>query len=163
MFRAFPDKTLTMKNDKCFGRKIPKQRLTVVLCSNMLGGFEKPLIIGNARNPRCFKGVRLENLNMTWQANKNAWMTTDIMIEWLNVLNRKMKNLNRKVALFLDNATCHPDIKLTNIQLPFLPPNTSSVCQPLDLGVIKSLKPSTARNDSGTYWPTWIMHPARSS
>jgi hypothetical protein len=28
---------LTMKNDKCFGRKIPKQRLTVLLCSNMLG------------------------------------------------------------------------------------------------------------------------------
>jgi hypothetical protein len=62
------------------------------------------------------------------------------MIEWLNVLNRKMKNLNRKIILFLDNATCHPDIKLTNTQLSFLPPNTSSVCQPLDLGVIKAFK-----------------------
>jgi hypothetical protein len=51
-----------------------------------------------------------------------------------------MKNLNRKIILFLDNATCHPDIKLTNIQLSFLPPNTSSVCQPLDLGVIKAFK-----------------------
>jgi hypothetical protein len=123
-----------------FRRKIPKQRLTVLLCSNMLGDFEKPLIIGNARNPRCFKGVRLENLNMTWQANKNAWMTTDIMIEWLKVLNRKIKNLNRKIILFLDHATCHPDIGLTNIQLSFLPPNTSSVCKPLDLGVIKAFK-----------------------
>jgi hypothetical protein len=61
---------------------------------------------------------------------------TDTMIEWLNVLKRKMKNLNRKIILFLDNAICHPDIKVTNIQLSFLPPNTSSVCQPLDLGVI---------------------------
>jgi hypothetical protein len=41
MFRALPDKTLTMKNDKCFGRKILKQRLTVLLCSNMLGDFER--------------------------------------------------------------------------------------------------------------------------
>jgi hypothetical protein len=57
MFRAIPDKTLTMKNDRCFGRKISKQHLTVLLCSNMLGDFEKPLIIGNARNPRCFKRV----------------------------------------------------------------------------------------------------------
>jgi hypothetical protein len=39
MFWALPDKTLTMKNDKCFGRKIPKQRLTVLLCSNILSRF----------------------------------------------------------------------------------------------------------------------------
>jgi hypothetical protein len=65
---------------------------------------------------------------------------TDIMIEWLNVLNQKMKNLNRKIIIFLDNATCQPDIKLTNIQLSFLPPNTGSICQPLDLGVIKAFK-----------------------
>jgi hypothetical protein len=51
-----------------------------------------------------------------------------------------MKNLTCKIILFLDNATCHPDIKVTNIKLLFLPPNTSSVCQPLDLGVIKALK-----------------------
>jgi hypothetical protein len=35
-------------------------------------------------------------------------------------------------------STCHPDIRLTNIHLSFLPPNTSSVCQLLDLGVIKA-------------------------
>jgi hypothetical protein len=51
-----------------------------------------------------------------------------------------MKNLNLKIIIFLDNATCHPDIKLTNIQPSFLPPNTSSICQPLDLGVIKAFK-----------------------
>jgi hypothetical protein len=71
-FRAPPDKTLKLKNNKCFGHKISKQRLMVLLCSNMLGDFEKPLIRGNAKNPRCFKGVQLENLNLTWQANKNA-------------------------------------------------------------------------------------------
>jgi hypothetical protein len=151
MFIALPDKTLTMKNVKCFGRKIPKQRLVFLLCSNMLGDFEKPLIIGNARNPRCIKGVRLENLNITWKANKNAWMTADIMTEWLNVLNRKMKNLNGKIILFLDNATCHPDIKLTNIQFSFLPPITSSVCQPLDLGVIKAFKAQYRKKLFSTY------------
>jgi hypothetical protein len=115
----------------------------------MLGDFEKSLIVGNARNPRCFKGVRLENLNLTWQANKNARMTTDVVAKWLNVLNRKMKNLNRRIILCMDNATCHPYIKLTSMKLLFLPPNTISVCQPLDLGVIKHLKPSTARNYCG--------------
>jgi hypothetical protein len=51
-----------------------------------------------------------------------------------------MKNLYHKIILFLDNATCHPDIKLTNTQLSFLPPNTNSVCQPLDFGVTKAFK-----------------------
>jgi hypothetical protein len=51
-----------------------------------------------------------------------------------------MKNLNHKIIIFLDNTTCHPNVKLTNIQLSFLPPNTSLVCQPLDLGVIKAFK-----------------------
>jgi hypothetical protein len=55
--------------------------------------------------------------------------------------NSKMKNLNSKIIFFsLDNATFHPYIKLTNIQLSFLPPNTSSVPQRLDLGVIKAFK-----------------------
>jgi hypothetical protein len=57
MFRAIPDKILTMKNDKCCGHKILKQCPMVLLCSNMLVDTEKPLIIGNARNPRCCKEV----------------------------------------------------------------------------------------------------------
>jgi hypothetical protein len=59
---------------------------------------------------------------------------TDIMIEWLNVLNRKMKNLNRKIILFLDNATCHPDIKVTNIQLSFCRPTLAQYVNLLILG-----------------------------
>ena len=49
-----------------------------------------------------------------------------------------MKRQNKKVLLFLDNAPCDPDLNMSNVRLIFLPPNTTSVFQPLDLGAIKT-------------------------
>ena len=47
----------------------------------------------------------------------------------------------RKIALLIDNCPAHPSVSdLTNVQLVFLLPNTTSVLQPMDQGVIKSLK-----------------------
>jgi DDE superfamily endonuclease len=52
-----------------------------------------------------------------------------------------MKKGNRKILLFLDNAPCHVLTQdFSNIKLAFFPPNTTSKCQPLDQGVIRSFK-----------------------
>jgi hypothetical protein len=44
----------------------------------------------------------------------------------------RMKMQNWHVLLFLDSATCHPHIELSNVQLALFPPYTTSVSQPLD-------------------------------
>ncbi|CAB0031069.1 unnamed protein product [Trichogramma brassicae] len=52
-----------------------------------------------------------------------------------------MRDAKRKVILFMDNAGPHPDnMQLTNVKIIFLPPNTTSVSQPLDQGIIKNFK-----------------------
>lgn len=139
-FRAFPSKTLALKGEKCVGGKISKERLTVFLCGNLAGEMERPLVIGKAKRPRCFQKLRIDSLPVIWKSNKKAWMTTSLMEEWLINFNARMVSQKRKVLLFLDNATCHPHIKLSNVKLLFFPPNSTSVTQPMDQGVIYTFK-----------------------
>lgn len=52
---------------------------------------------------------------------------------------QKMKKQKRKIILFKDNATSHPnDLKLKSVNLVFFPPNATSILQPLDQGIIHS-------------------------
>lgn len=139
-FRALPSKTFALKNEKCSGGKSAKERITILFCANMAGEKEDPLIIGKYRNPRCFKGSNIEKLPLKWTQNKKAWMTRDIMVEWLHKFDQKMGKQRRNIILFLDNAPSHPTIDLKNIKLFFLPPNTTSHCQPLDRGIIRNFK-----------------------
>ena len=70
-------------------------------------------------------------------------MTSGTFETVLSKLNRKLVFENRKVILFLNNATCHPesmDDKFSKIKIVFLPKNTTSRLQPLDAGIIQSFK-----------------------
>ncbi|GFY07396.1 tigger transposable element-derived protein 1 [Trichonephila clavipes] len=80
-------------------------------------------------------------------ANPKAWMTTAIFTEWFhNCLvpeveaYMKEKSLDFKVLLIVDNAASHPQLEHPNVQLIFLPPNTTSLIQPLDQGIKNILR-----------------------
>jgi len=114
-----------------------------MLCSNATGSEKlKPLVIGKSQNPRCFKGIRLQNLPVTYKANKKAWMTTAIFSEFCVKWDKQLKRQKRKILLLLDNCTAHPQSipNLTQIKIVFLPPNTASVIQPMDAGIVKNMK-----------------------
>ncbi|XP_066249566.1 tigger transposable element-derived protein 6-like [Euwallacea similis] len=107
----------------------------------MTGQKEKLLVIEKSAHPRALKNINIKDLSVMWKSNKKAWMTRDIMSEWLIELDRKMGIENRKILLFLDNAASHPrELPLRNVKIIFLPPNTTCVCQPLDQGVIQNFK-----------------------
>lgn len=113
----------------------------MLLCCNIEGEFEKPLVIGKAKKPRCFKNINPKDLSVHWHSNKKSWMTKDIMTNWLISLDQRMLRKNRKILLFLDNASSHPPaLKLKSVKLVFLPPNATSLLQPLDQGIIRSFK-----------------------
>ena len=70
-------------------------------------------------------------------------LTTEIMEVILGRLDRQLKQENRQVLLFLDNAPCHPETlqqSLSFIKLVFLQKNTTSKLQPADAGIIRNLK-----------------------
>lgn len=140
-YHLMPERTFAFKGDKCHGGKKAKDRLTVLLCANADGSDKMtPLLIGKSRKPRCFKNVK--TLPVGYDSNRTAWMTANIFTEWLKKLDKDMKKRKRKILLFMDQSTAHPQDTdfLQNVKVVFFPPNCTSKLQPLDLGIIKNLK-----------------------
>ena len=128
----------------CIGGKQAKQRLIWIFFVNT-AGKEDPKVIGKSANPRCFKNLERGNRSYTcsYVANKKAWVTTEVMTDILSKLNGRSKRRSRQILLFMDNAPCHPQSlkrKFLNINVLFLPKNTTSKTQPLDAGIIASWK-----------------------
>ena len=140
-YRALPSKTLRVKGDECKVGKKLKDRITADFCCNVEGDFEKKLSIGKSKKPRCFRNISSKNLSVTWKANKKAWMTSDIFLDWLKQFDRRMQTQGRRVLLFIVKAPSHPkDFRLSNVKVVFIPANTTSLLQPLDQGIIAALK-----------------------
>jgi hypothetical protein len=67
-------------------------------------------------------------------------MTFETFNEIMLKLDKRMRKQNWNILVFLDNCASHPFLNLNNIKLLFLPPNTTSLLQPLDAGIIRSFK-----------------------
>lgn len=80
-YRILPTKTYAIAAEKsAAGRKVPKERISFMLTANADGSHKvKPLVIGKAKKPRCFKGFKNP---LPYANSKNAWMTRAIFREW---------------------------------------------------------------------------------
>ena len=70
-FRALPNKSLCLKGEKCSGGKLQRKN-DCFLRGFMSGEMEKPLVIGKAGKPRCFRNLDLRKLPVEWRYNKKA-------------------------------------------------------------------------------------------
>jgi hypothetical protein len=128
-FRMKPSQKLATKNLP--GKKKDKTRISIGLCCNMDGtSKEKYVVINKSKNPRCFKGHNISQLEIHFYANKKAWMNSDILFDWLKKFNLKMCKEDRHVLLLVDNASSHMDFNLSHVKIHFLPPNTTAELQP---------------------------------
>ena len=140
-FRALPNSTYIAEKEKKGKRgfKTAKDRVTLMVCCNMDGEKEELLLIGKSKKPRCFKNIG--QLPLNYDFSFNAWMTIDIWERWVRKMDRKFHCEKRKIFLLVDNCLAHTEVTgLKSITIEFLPPNTTSVLQPCDMGVIRTLK-----------------------
>ena len=139
-FKALPKKkTLHLKDEKWTGGKHSKIRVKGLAAASMNGEKLPMFVIGKSQKPRCLKNIK--KLPCCYWGQKKSWMDSTLFEEWVRELDNQFEKENRKIALIIDNCTAHPEIGgLKAIDLFFLPPNTTSVLQPMDQGVIRSLK-----------------------
>ena len=154
-YRMLPDRTLAMKSDgrKGEGFKLAKDRTTMLFCCNKTGTHKlQPLCIGKFASPRCFHHVNMNTMPIKYTSSGNAWMTAAIFQDWYQktfvpAVRRHLRErgLKEEALLLLDNCRAHPPAeKLRSadgrITVMYLPPNTTSIIQPLNQGVISSFK-----------------------
>ena len=73
-------------------------------------------------------------------------MTRKIFEEWLNEWNSKLSKENRKIALIIDNCPSHTNlVQFSNIEISYLPVNSTAILQPMDQGIISLAKATYRR------------------
>ena len=130
-------------------KKPIKSRFTCMFGTTASGHKFKPLVIGKSNNPRCFSNIRKEDLPCYYYCSDSAWMTQDIFYDWFtNGFQQEVNALyghDQQIYVLLDNCRAHPpqdmlDSLYPNIMVWMLPPNTTALIQPMDMGVIYSVK-----------------------
>ena len=139
------NRTLAHKDDNVHGMKRDKERVTILVMVNSNGSYKNRLmLIGKSKNPRCLRTLNLNNLPLNYRSGKNAWMNSHLFTDFLHSFDKDMRKLKRHVLLLLDNCGPHTKaldcISLSNVNVQFIRPNLTSVIQPCDAGIIRSLK-----------------------
>ncbi|CAB1099355.1 unnamed protein product [Ectocarpus sp. CCAP 1310/34] len=151
-FRCFPRGTYVTRAEDAAGvnRKTArgskamkaKDRCTVVACCNTTGSLKVPLaVISTAKNPMVFRHIRRSPI--PYYSQQSAWLDSTLCQRWFDEVFVPFvkKTTGKKVVLLWDNCPGH---KIKNddpqIIIIFLPPNVTSVFQPMDMGILFALK-----------------------
>ncbi|XP_037368771.1 tigger transposable element-derived protein 1-like [Talpa occidentalis] len=150
-WKRMPTRTSIAKEEKnSKGFKPGKDKLKVLLCSNASGDFLiKPMLLHRHGNPCPLKRQCQKHVSVFMRGNNKIWITEKLFLDWFLKcfvpqvkVYLKEKNLEFKVLLILDTAPtdkstivrANPHVKVISI-----PPNTTSLLQPMHLGVLKML------------------------
>lgn len=119
-----------------------KDRVTFVLVCNAMGSRYIPVSMnGKAKQPLCFKPPRCM-CPLPYFSPQSVWMDADIFKSWFEMvlIPAVPARTTLAVALLSDNCGAHDDLESEQVKFIALPPNCTSVYQPLDMGIIACMK-----------------------
>jgi len=159
-YRVLPNSLYISKSDanrnmRGVSRMHSKDRVTLVLAVNATGTCRIPiLMIGKAAHPRC-KVDKVKYNAVVYASQSNAWMDASICQHWFDkvFLPSVKKFTTEPVVLLWDNLASHKvsmdPATAAQVSIVPLPKNATSVYQPLDQGIIHTLKRAYRRTMVG--------------
>ena len=143
-YKSLPHRTYCFNGDKPAGSAKRKDRLTLLIITNMDGSDHRKLsVIGKFKSPHYLQKkykMQVKDMTVDWYASKNAWMTGEIHHQIMTKLNNEMRLSNHHILYVCDNALSHQVQEYSHIKFLMLPLNATSIMQPLDQGIILSAK-----------------------
>jgi hypothetical protein len=130
-----------------------KDRVTQLACANGSETHRLPLmLISKNQKPQCFKHMDMIRLPVHSYAQRKSWMDSKLFTGWFHeqfvpcvIKFCRDSGTEEKVLLLVDNAPSHPSSSALctedgKTKTLFLSPNTTSVIQPMDRGVLEPMK-----------------------
>ncbi|XP_042296424.1 tigger transposable element-derived protein 1-like [Sceloporus undulatus] len=151
-WKGMPARVFIAKEEESVpGFEPTEEKLTLLLGANAAGDCKlKPMLIYHSENPRALKNYLKSSLPVYYKSNANAWMTADLFATWFSDYFKptveaycREQSIPFKVLLLVDNAPGHPRAladSFKEIQVAFMPANTSFSLQPMEQGVISAFK-----------------------
>lgn len=157
-WKSLPPKTLIQAATRTvYGKNMKKNRVTVGLCANAIGTHKlPPLFVHRCESPKALKHC-WDHLPVIFKGQKNAWVDRNVFADWLEkhfkpaVRSQQFETgTHGKVLLLIDKSRAHtlsPQLQTEddNIELVYIPADTSSSLQPMEQGIKKNVKVSYRR------------------
>ena len=111
-----------------------------------------PSLNWKVKKPRCFKNMSRDSLPILYANQSNAWVNATLFTNWFHqnfvpTVQEKLREIGcePKAVLLLDNCSAHPDEEELfsadgKVIAKFLPPNFTSLIQPMDQGIFVAIK-----------------------
>ena len=125
-YKSLPHRTYCLHGDKPRGSAKCKNRLTLLIITNMDGSDHRKLsVIGKSKTPHCLQKkykMQVKDMAVEWYASKNDWMTSEIHHQIMTKLNNEMRLSNHYILYICDNASSHQVQEYSHIKFLMLPP-----------------------------------------
>lgn len=118
----------------------PKDRLAILMCTNITGSDKKKLLVCGTEDPLRHSFRSPDTLPVTYIRHDKGHFTTPMFEEYVKFWNRELQLHNHKAVLILDRATIHSKLTLSHLKLVFVPWKAAQSLMPIKNGIFNRFR-----------------------